>query len=47
MLSKSKGSPESVGLGDALATVVLLATRKKSVERRFPVTASDQGWLAR
>ena len=39
------GAPvtESAGHDDALATVTLPAARKKSVERCFPVTASDQG----
>ena len=43
------GAPvmESAGHDDALATVTLPTARKKSVERRFLVTASDQGWLAR
>ena len=47
MLIKDKDAPERSGHGDALATVVLPAARKKSVELRFLAMASDQGWLAR
>ena len=40
MLSKDKNAPKSSGHGNALATAVLPAARKKSNERCFPANSS-------
>ena len=43
MLSKDKNAPESSGHGNALATAVLPAVRKKSNEQHFSANSSCNG----